>query len=128
MHFLFIIAFFLLPNEVTCTTIPSQETVVQSSEIPQGKMEYELYYSEWDGRMPNTSIDVIIKGNHITVLKNEKTNLTGDQLIIEGTLMKHVSGVWIITDQPSDKDAEEIGGCTGGPIPINFKTKVLEWC
>lgn len=124
MYFLYIITMFLFPNEVICTTIPSQETV----EIPQGKMEYELYYSEWEGRMPNTSIDVIIKGNHITVLKNEKTNLTGDQLIIKGTLIKHVSGVWIISEQPSDKDAEEIGGCTGGPIPINFKTKVVEWC
>ena len=96
--------------------------------IPQGKFEYELYFSESDGRMPNTSVDVIIKGNQIKVLKNEKTKLTGGDIIIEGELIKHNSGIWIISKNDSDKHSIEFGGCTDGPTPIDFKKMIIEWC
>ncbi|MEP0265546.1 hypothetical protein [Dokdonia sp.] len=127
MHLIYIILLLFYPNEIRSLDSISQETIIQS-EIPQGKMTFELYFSEWDGRMPNTSVDVIIKGTTITVLKNKKTNLTGETFITKGILIKHTSGVWIIAEKPSDKDIEEIGGCTGGPIPINFKKKIIEWC
>ena len=97
-------------------------------EIPQGTFQYELYFSEWDGRILNTSINVIITGTHIKLLKNEKTNLSGENLIFEGILMKNDSGIWIIGNDESDKHKDEIGGCTGEPIPIDFEKKIVEWC
>ena len=98
------------------------------SDIPQGIFTYELYFSEFGGRMKNAECKVTIKDNHIIVEKSENSNLTGGKTIIEGTLMKHKSGKWIIGQSPEDKDAEEIGGCTDGPTPIDFETKIVEWC
>ena len=91
-------------------------------------MEFELYYSEWGGRMPNGSCDVIIDGYQITVQQNEKTNLTGGKILAKGTLMKHQSGKWIIAEKEEDKFAEEIGDCTGGPVVVDLKKKIIEWC
>ena len=78
--------------------------------------------------MENTPCSVKIHGNRIEVYKNENTNISGERLIVKGILVKHKSGKWIIANSESDKNAEEIGGCTGGPIPIDFKSKVIEWC
>lgn len=98
------------------------------SEIPQGSFVYELYFSEFSGRMENAECKVTIKGTNIIVEQTENTNLSGDKIIIEGTLMRHRSGRWIIGQNPEDKDAEEIGGCSDGPTPIDFKTKIIELC
>ena len=54
--------------------------------------------------------------------------MTGGKIIIEGILLKHKSGKWIIGETETDRNAEEIGGCSGGPTPINFETKIIEWC
>ncbi len=99
-----------------------------SDSLIQGKFEFELYFAEWGGRMKNGSCDVIIEGNKITVLQNEKTVLTGGKILAEGFLLKHESGRWIIANNDSDKNAEEIGGCSGGPIPIDLEKKIIEWC
>lgn len=96
--------------------------------IPQGKFEYELYFSEWGGRMSNATCEIIISGNQIKVLQTNETKLTGGKIIIEGILIKHKSGKWVIADKESDKNAKEIGGCTGGPVPIDFLRKIIEWC
>ena len=110
------------------TLLISTGLFAQNENIPQGNFEYELYFSEWEGRMENTPCSVKIHGNRIEVYKNENTNISGERLIVKGILVKHKSGKWIIANSESDKNAEEIGGCTGGPIPIDFKSKVIEWC
>ncbi len=102
--------------------------VIESDTIPQGKIEFELYFSEWGGRMGNAPCELIIEGKNITVQQTSETNLTGGKVIAKGVLMKHKSGRWIIGKDPADINAEEIGGCTGGPIPIDFDEKVIEWC
>lgn len=99
-----------------------------SDTIPQGKMKYELYFSEWNGRMNNLKVDIIIQGNKITVFNNTEKPLPGGKILVKGILMKHKSGKWIIGKNNNDKNAEEIGGCTNGPIIIDFKTKIIEWC
>tara|TARA_R100001369_G_scaffold78416_1_gene108052 strand:- start:87 stop:800 length:714 start_codon:yes stop_codon:yes gene_type:complete len=96
--------------------------------IPQGKMTYELYFAEFGGRMKNLSVEILITGNKITVYNNEKNPLTGGKIIIDGVLLKHKTGKWIIGETETDRNAEEIGGCSGGPTPIDFKTKIIEWC
>jgi hypothetical protein len=47
---------------------------------------------------------------------------SGD-VIEEGTLRKHQSGVWIISNDEKDVSLEEIGGCTGGPTVIDSTNK-----
>lgn len=97
-------------------------------EIPQGSFTYELYMAEFSGRMKKVECSAIIVGKNITVTQTENSNLSGGKTIIKGTIMKHKSGKWIIGQNPEDKEAEEIGGCSDGPTPIDFETKIIEWC
>jgi hypothetical protein len=53
--------------------------------------------------------------------------LPGD-VIEEGTLRKHQSGQWIISNDDKDVYLDEIGGCTGGPTIINFENQSIELC
>ena len=112
----------------TAKTSSSDFIVIESDTIPQGKLKFELYFAEWGGRMENATCEVIIKGKKITVQQTADTNLTGEKIIAEGTLMKHKSGKWIIGTDPDDINAEEIGGCSDGPIPIDLNKKIIEWC
>lgn len=109
-----------LENEVELAGAPS--------EVPQGTFIYELYFSEFSGRMDNEKCSVTIKDKHIIIEKTEDSKLPGPQIIMEGTIMKHKSGRWIIGQNPEDINAEEIGGCSDGPTPIDFGTKIIEWC
>ena len=112
------------------TTDPNSREfiIIESDTIPQGKMNFELYFAEWDGRMGNAPCEVIIEGKNIIVRQTCETNLTGGKIIAKGILFRHKSGRWIIGEDPADANAKEIGGCTGGPIPIDFNEKVIEWC
>ncbi len=100
------------------------KTESKTDSIPQGKMMYQLYFSEFGGRMENLPVEIEITGNKIIVYNNEKSPLTGGRIIIEGILIKHKSGKWIIGKSETDQNAEEIGGCSGGPTPIDFETKI----
>lgn len=113
---------------IGCQNSGTKENKASVKEIPQGTFEYELYFSEFGGRVLNASVDVVIKGNDIEVLQNDKTDLPGDKLIIKGIILKHKSGIWVIGRDESDKDSDEVGGCTDGPIPIDFDKKLIEWC
>lgn len=93
--------------------------------IPQGKMIFEL--SQYSGQI-HTQVEVVIEGNNITVYNSETNPLTGGKVTIEGIILKHMSGQWIIGNEDPDKTQEEIGGCTGGPTLIDFEAKVIEWC
>lgn len=120
----------VLPLLLLFLMVSCKESGKKENEIPQGTFEYELFFSEF-GQSPDAltaSVDVIIKGNEIEVLQNDKTDLPGDKLIIKGILLKHKSGMWVIGRKESDKDADEVGGCTDGPIPIDFEKKLIEWC
>ena len=118
-----------LENEIELADIPTaEEYQKESNEIPQGTFVYGLYFSEFSGRMENSPCNVTIKGNHIIVEKMKDSELPGPKLIIEGELLKHKSGRWIISRNPEDVNSDEIGGCSDGPTPIDFDTKIIEWC
>lgn len=108
--------------------LPAINTEIDFEHCQEDVLEYELYFEEWGGRMGNASIDVIINGDQIIVLQNEKSNLTGGKLLVKGTLAKHKSGKWIIAEEPDDIYAEEIGGCSTGPIEIDLENKIVMWC
>ena len=95
--------------------------------IPQGNYIYELYFSEFGGRMKNAECKVEINGNKVIVEQTENTNLTGGNQIFSGLILKHKSGKWILAEKEEDVNANEIGGCTEIPI-IDFNTKIIEWC
>jgi hypothetical protein len=106
----------------------SYSLTIKTDTIPQGEFQFELYFSEWGGRMDNAPCKIVIKKNIIKIFQSTETNLSGKNLILEGKIVKHSSGRWVIIHEKTNNDIDEIGGCTGGPIPIDFDMKIIEWC
>lgn len=104
------------------------------SEVPEnGTYIYEVAFAEWDGKTMGDEIIVVLKDGHITLKVSENSNAVwmgsnpGD-IIEEGTLRKHQSGQWIISNDEQDVYLNEIGGCTGGPTIISFENRTVELC
>ncbi len=104
------------------------------SEVPEnGTYIYEVAFAEWNGKTMGDEIIVVLKDGHITLKVSENSNVVwmganpGD-IIEEGTLRKHQSGQWIISNDENDIYLKEIGGCTGGPTIISFENRTIEIC
>lgn len=95
--------------------------------IPQGTFIYDLYFAEFGDRMQNSKCKISISGNNINVGQIENPNISGEKEIFNGLILKHKRGKWILSKNPQDVNANEIGGCTGIPI-IDFDKKQIEWC
>ncbi len=113
---------------ISCCLEPPQ------SEVPvNGTYIYEVAFSEWDGKTMGEEIIVVLKDGHITLKVSENSNavwmgLNPCDIIEEGTLRKHQSGQWMISNDEKDVYLDEIGGCTGGPTIINFENQSIELC
>ncbi len=97
---------------------------------PNGVYKYDMAFAEWGGKSMGVKLEVIIKGDSIKVIyKSGSLSMTkvGD-ILSEGVLRKHKSGQWIISTDDEDVNSEEIGGCSGGPTLIDFKTKQYWTC
>jgi hypothetical protein len=121
----------LLSLILTCslsTTDPPQSEI-----LPNGTYRFEIAFAEWDGKTIGDEVIVILNDGNITLKISENSNSLwmgakpGD-VIEEGTLRKHQSGQWIITNDEKDIYLEEIGGCTGGPTIIHFENQTIEMC
>lgn len=123
-------------------TIPDVDTIPEvalstdeyneSNEIPSnGKYRFDIAFAEWQGKSMGEKVTVVINDKSIKVIYEGDGKLTqikkGD-IIDEGKLMKHKTGVWIIGKHPSDAQLDEIGGCTGGPAVIDFKDNKYWFC
>ena len=104
------------------------------SEVPvNGTYTFEVVFAEWGGKSLGDEIIVVVEDGHAALLISENSNAgwigakPGD-VVEEGTLRKHKSGVWIISNDKSDVNLDEIGGCTGGPIIIDFEKRTIEVC
>lgn len=104
------------------------------TEVPEnGTYLYQVAFAEWDGKTMGDEIIVVLKDGHITLKVSENSNivwmgLDPSDIIEEGTLRKHQSGQWIISNDEKDVYLEEIGGCTGGPTIVNFENQSIELC
>jgi hypothetical protein len=103
----------------------------KAQQIPKsGTYIYTISFIEGDGKPQDAKCKVIINGTKIKVLHNggKLSGKKGD-IITEGTIMKHTqTGRWIIGKSANDKDAIEIGGCSNGPIEIDFKHNIVWLC
>ncbi|NCT19104.1 MAG: hypothetical protein GW771_12825 [Flavobacteriia bacterium] len=95
--------------------------------IPQGAFHYEIYFAEFGVRMDNRTCVVKITGNRIKVYQDESKNLAGGNVLFDGFVIKHKSGVWILADNENNKNTYEVGGCTEFPV-IDFENKLIELC
>ena len=95
-----------------------------------GTYTYTIAFAEWQGKSLGNTCTVKIKGDSIKIIHNGKGNLTGKKgdILDEGIILKHKTGVWIIAHSKKDKNVDEVGGCTGGPSIIDFKKKKFWTC
>lgn len=115
-------------EQIKADRLKEESMSVAVNIIPQGTMVFELYFSEFSGRMENLAVEVLITGNKIIIYDNNELPINNGAHIYEGFILKHKSGTWVIAQSESDRNAHEIGGCSDGPVPIDFETRVIEWC
>ena len=95
-----------------------------------GVYTYTIRWDEFDGKDLGNTCTVVVYGDSIKVVHNGKPNLTGKKgdVLVQGVILRHKSGKWIIAQSRKDINATEIGACGGGPIVIDFKRKVVWLC
>ena len=102
------------------------------NEIPSsGTYHFDVAFAEWQGKSMGEKVKLVINNKSIKVIYEGGGNLSNTKkgdVIAEGKIMKHKTGVWIIGRQPSDAQLDEIGGCTDGPPIIDFKEKKFWMC
>ena len=93
-----------------------------------GTYIYSVAFVESNGKITRNAFRVIIKDNEIKIVNNGILSGEKEEIIEQGIILKHKSGEWIIAHNESDVNLEEIGGCTNGPIIIDFKKKIVWFC
>lgn len=116
------------------STINKRKTVLvqdPDSILRDGTYRFDIAFAEWDGKSMGEKVTVVIKGKMIKVIYEGDGGLTlskkGD-ILDEGEIMKHKSGIWIIGKNSADSQTDEIGGCSGGPSIIDFKERKFWMC
>jgi hypothetical protein len=105
-------------------------TIVTFAQKPKdGKYFYNFKDAHYQDNPITGTCTVVIKGSNIIVYY-KSGNPTGKKGTVykKGLLLKHKSGVWIIAKTKDDVNAEDVGGCSDGPIEINIKEKFIWWC
>jgi hypothetical protein len=70
-----------------------------------------------------------IRGRHIVLVNDDKTDLLPAGVIAEGTLMWHAaSEQWIIGMSPGDANAADVGGCSDGPEVVDLERRIYWTC
>ncbi|WP_159090947.1 hypothetical protein [Aquimarina aquimarini] len=110
-------------------------TLAQSSKtknIPSdGEYKYDIAFAEWGGKSMGEKVIVIIKEGVVRVLYDgdgEMILKKKGEIIDEGKILRHKSGVWIIGTNKKDINIEEVGGCSDGPRVIDFEKKKFWMC
>jgi len=94
-----------------------------------GTYTYKVEYAEWGGKSLGASCIIRIKGDSRIVVNNGTTSGKKGEIIDRGIIMKHAkTGLWLIGHSSKDKNAKDVGGCSDGPLVIDFKRKILELC
>jgi len=103
-----------------------------SNEIfPNGRYRFDIAFAEWQGKSMGEKVTVVINRDSIKVIYEGDGQLAltrKGEVIDQGQIIKHKSGEWIISNEPGDKELDEVGGCTGGPAIIDFKNKKYWMC
>ena len=95
-----------------------------------GEYTFDIAYAEWQGKTMGDKVQVVVEGDKVKViyLEGNLKDLKKGQVMEEGLLIKHKSGVWIIGSDASDAEKDEVGGCSGGPTIIDFEEMTYWMC
>ena len=98
--------------------------------LPSGDYVFVHKFAEAEhSNIPSIELDVQIRGRHIVLTNNDKTDVFPAGVVEEGTLMWHAaSRQWIIGTKPTDIDAPDVGGCSDGPAVVDLERKIYWTC
>lgn len=125
-------------NSIQQIAIENTEQTLEYSEIendsnetlPNGKYLFDVAFAEWQGKSMGVKVSPIVQDDSVSVIYEGQGELTAEigEVLDQGIMMKHKSGQWIIGSKESDKELDEVGGCSGGPAIIDFKNKKYWMC
>jgi hypothetical protein len=98
---------------------------------PDGVYIYDVAFAEWEGKSMGDKVEVTIRNRSVEVRYDGGSQLPlaeKGELLDSGILVRHRTGEWIIVRSHDEIDAEEIGGCTGGPSVIDFDKQKFWMC
>jgi len=95
--------------------------------IVDGLYVFQHKYAEHPNK-ESILLNVEIKEGKIIVTNTSDSTVWPKGLVEEGWLFLHFSKKWIITQGSIDEQAEEVGGCTGGPTVVDFEKKIYWTC
>lgn len=98
--------------------------------LPIKSGEYTFQYR--DAEFSNSSgfpVRVSICGRRIVVTNPKSHGSIPAGIVEKATLMWHSkSHQWILGHRDVDHEAPEVGGCSGGPNVIDFRTRIIWSC
>jgi hypothetical protein len=104
-------------------------TPSKQAPLPDGDYTFTHRFAEQPA-MPSITMHVRIRGRRVIVTNDDgPTDVFAKGVVDEGLLLWHAaSQQWIIGDSEADKDAPEVGGCSGGPEVIDLAKKIYWTC
>lgn len=99
-----------------------------SQKPKDGTYIYEVAFAEWEGKSLDAKVEVVIDGDSIIVKNYQGLSGKRGDVLDSGIISQHKSGEWIIAHSDADKNFEEIGGCSNGPVMIDFKNGKIWLC
>jgi hypothetical protein len=96
--------------------------------IAPGRYAFQHRFVE-QPNIPSIRLTAKITGARIVLTNQGASDVFPKGVVAEGTLMWHAaSKQWIIGHAPSDRYAEEVGGCTDGPEVIDLHKRTYWTC
>jgi hypothetical protein len=115
-----------------CLVLAAAAAVAESPpefQLRSGKYAFRISDAEFDGKFSYPA-RVTIQGMHITVVVTACDGpLPCNEVLVEGTIFWHErTGQWIIAASKEDFNAEQVGGCSDGPMTIDPKQRIIWYC
>ena len=109
----------------------TQRPLKSDTLIPDTTYTFQVSFEEWEGQSLGEKVNVEFKAGKVKVSYLGEGQMRGykkGDILEEGFILRHKSGVFIISNDEKDRELEEVGGCTGSPTVINLKIKKYFMC
>lgn len=103
-------------------------TYAKDIPLSDGKYVFSHRFAEHPN-MKSIKLDAVIKDGGIILINNDKADVLPLGTIDKGELYWHQeTNQWIIIHSSEDKNATDVGGCSGGPSTLDFIRKTYWTC
>ena len=106
-------------------------TAPRAIPLADGEYDFTIGFAEFVDRSADLPARVIIRGDSVRVHyagEDAWLELAPGDLFEAGTVRRHRSGQFILSTDPADVNAPEIGGCSDGPAVIDFTKRIFWIC